>query len=75
MPGSGGKGDEVAALALALSLLHWWGVEHALDQQLYDLLADLQLHVLVPQVIYPPLYFAFPYVHTPDRCRFDSGPL
>ena len=43
----------MAAIALALSLLHWWGVEHALDQQLYDMLADLQLHVLAPQVHTP----------------------
>jgi hypothetical protein len=48
--GSCSKGDEVAALALALSLLHWWGVERSLDQQLYDMLAALQLHTLDPPV-------------------------
>lgn len=40
----------MAALALALSLLHWWGVERSLDQQMYDMLAALQLQALDPPV-------------------------
>lgn len=64
----GGKGNEVAALALALNLLHWWGVEHVLDQQLYDMLVDLHQHVISPQVHAPP-FASLPKVYLPDRYR------
>ena len=58
----------MAALALALSLLHWWGVEHVLDQQLYDMLVDLHQHVIFPQV-HTPHFASLPKVHLPFRYR------
>ena len=40
----------MAGLALALALLHWWGLDPRLDQQLYHMLAALQLHAVQPSL-------------------------
>ena len=45
-----GAADEAAALGTAVSLLHWWGLDPHLDEQLYVMLTDLDLHCLSPAV-------------------------
>ena len=38
--------DGTAALGTSLSLLHWWGLDPHVDEQLFVMLADLRLHCL-----------------------------
>ena len=40
-----------AALCTAVSLLHWWGLDPHLDEQLHTMLTDLDLHSLSPTAV------------------------